>query len=105
MLAVLKNGGKQYLVKSGDIVKLEKIEAKVGESITFREVMFLGDDKKKPVVGDDFVKGVEIKAEVVSQQKDKKILVFKKKRRKDYKRLKGHRQHSTTIKINSIEAK
>jgi len=105
MLAVFKNGGKQYLVKAGDVIKLEKIEAKVGESITFSEVMFLGEGKENSVIGYDFVKGAKIKAEVVSQQKDKKILVFKKKRRKDYKRLKGHRQQSTTVKINSIEAR
>ena len=105
MLAVLKNGGKQYLVKTGDILKLDKINAKIGDSITLNEVMLLLNAEKKLNIGTDLINGAKIKAEVLSQQKEKKILVFKKKRRKDYKRLKGHRQHTTTIKINSIEAK
>jgi large subunit ribosomal protein L21 len=95
MLAVLKNGGKQYLVKSGDILKLDKINAEVGESIILSHARSLGDDGKE----------ITITAEILSQQRDKKILIFKKKRRKDHHRLRGHRQHSTFIKINAIGSK
>ena len=92
MLAVLKNGGKQYLVKSGDTVKLDKIKAEVGETVVLNQVTLVGGKGE----------AVEITAEILSQQKDKKILIFKKKRRKDHHRLRGHRQQSTFIKINAI---
>lgn len=103
MLAVLRNGGKQYLVKLGDTIRLEKINIKVGKSITFTQAVCFMNDKQSHQVDDSFVHKAQVKAEVVAQKKNKKILVFKKKRRKGYCRLKGHRQQFTFVKINTIE--
>jgi len=103
MFAVLRTGGKQYKVQKDDVIKVEKLEAEAGKTIDLNEVLFLSDGKKA-TIGEPLVKGASVKAEVLEQKKDKKIVVFKKKRRQNYRRTKGHRQQVTILKIKDIKA-
>ena len=102
MYAVIKTGGKQYKVAEGEFLKVEKLEGEVGDSIEFAEVLMVGGEKT--VVGAPLVSGATVTAKIASQGKDKKILVFKSKRRKDSRKLRGHRQHRTVLKIEKISA-
>jgi large subunit ribosomal protein L21 len=103
MFAVLKTGGKQYKVQSGDILRVEKLAADAGETIQFNEVLMLGGDK--PVVGAPFVKDAGVQAEVVDQIKGEKTINYVKRRRKhSSQRTKGHRQKLTLIKVTDILA-
>lgn len=102
MYAVIKTGGKQYKVAEGEFLKVEKLEGEVGDSIEFAEVLMVGGEKT--VVGAPLVAGATVTAKIASQGKDKKVLVFKSKRRKDSRKLRGHRQHRTVLKIESIKA-
>ncbi len=103
MFAVLKTGGKQYKVQSGDILRVEKLAADAGEKVQFNEVLMLGGDK--PVVGAPFVKDAGVQAEVVDQIKGDKVINFVKRRRKhSSKRTVGHRQKLTLIKVTDILA-
>ena len=103
MLVVLNNGGKQYLVKPGDIIRLEKINTRIGDSITLTQATCITETKNLGKKSDSFLKKAYIKAEIVAHHKDKKITLFKKKRRKGYCKLQGHRQQLTLVKINTIE--
>ena len=105
MFAVLDTGGKQYDVKKGSIIKTEKLPAKLGETVLFDKVLIVNGEKGSVSLGEPYVKGAVVKAEVLNQDKDKKIIVFKKKRRQGYRRKQGHRQESTVLKITSIEVK
>jgi len=101
MFAVLKTGGKQYKVQSGDILRVEKLAADAGETIQFNEVLMLGGDKT--VVGAPFVKDAGVQAEVVDQIKGEKTINYVKRRRKhSSQRTKGHRQKLTLIKVTDI---
>ena len=104
MYAVVTSGGKQYKVQEGEILRVEKIPGDVGSSITFDQVLMVADGDKvnigQPVLDDALVEG-----HIVEQGKGKKIIVFKYKRRKRYRRKQGHRQQFTAIKIDSIKAK
>lgn len=102
MYAVIKTGGKQYRVTEGDLVKVEKISGEVGQKVQLGDVLALGegDDIK---IGTPVVEGASVVGEVVEQGKDKKIVVFKKKRRKGYKKTQGHRQQYTAVKIQEIK--
>ncbi len=100
MYAVIKTGGKQYKVESGDILKLEKIAAEEGKEVIFNEVLALGD-----TVGTPLVDGASVKALVLKQAKDAKVIVFKKKRRQNYRRKNGHRQQITLVKITDVIGK
>ncbi|RII31194.1 MAG: 50S ribosomal protein L21 [Geobacter sp.] len=102
MYAVIKTGGKQYKVSEGEFLKVEKLEGEVGDSIEFAEVLMVGGEKT--VVGAPLVAGAMVTAKIAVQGKDKKILVFKSKRRKDSRKLRGHRQHRTVLKIEKISA-
>jgi large subunit ribosomal protein L21 len=102
MYAVIKTGGKQYKVAEGDFLKVEKLDGIVGDTIEFAEVLMLGGDSIK--VGAPLVAGAKVTAKVAIQGRDKKILVFKSKRRKDYRKLVGHRQPHTVLKIEKISA-
>ncbi|WP_298835839.1 50S ribosomal protein L21 [uncultured Roseobacter sp.] len=103
MFAVLKTGGKQYKVQSGDMLRVEKLAADAGETVQFNEVLMLGGDKT--VVGAPFVKDAGVQAEVVDQVKGEKVINFVKRRRKhSSKRTKGHRQKLTLIKVTDILA-
>ena len=101
MFAIVKTGGKQYRVNEGDVLKLEKLEGEAGSKITLDEVLMVGDDKGVKV-GAPFLKGAKVTVEVLEQKKDKKITVFKKKRRHNYRRKKGHRQQITVVRITKI---
>ncbi|MGB7243845.1 MAG: 50S ribosomal protein L21 [Sulfitobacter sp.] len=103
MFAVLKTGGKQYKVQSGDMLRVEKLAADAGDTIQFNDILMLGGDK--PVVGVPFVKDAGVQAEVVDQIKGEKVINFVKRRRKhSSKRTKGHRQKLTLIKVTDILA-
>jgi len=103
MFAVLRTGGKQYKVQKDDVIKVEKLDGEAGKVIDLNEVLFLSDGKKA-TIGEPLVKGAIVKAEVLEQKKDKKIVIFKKKRRQNYRRTKGHRQPVTILKIKDIKA-
>ena len=100
MYAVIKTGGKQYTVASGDVVKLEKIAGEEGKEVIFNEVLALDD-----TVGTPLVSGASVKATVLKQARDAKVIVFKKKRRQNYRRKNGHRQSVTIVKITDIIGK
>ena len=101
MLAVFKTGGKQYSVKSGQVLKVEKLNGNKGDSISFDKVLAL-TDANNHTVGDPLVKGASIKAKIIDQIRDKKIIVFKKRKRQNYRHTQGHRQYLTVVKIESI---
>lgn len=100
--AVIRTGGKQYRVSEGDLVKVEKLAGEVGATITLGDVLFIGGNGEVKI-GAPLVANATVTGEIVSQAKAKKVLVFKKKRRKSYSRQKGHRQQQTTLKITGIE--
>ncbi len=101
MFAVFQSGGKQHRVTEGDVVKLELIDAEPGEEVVFDQVLMLanGDDVN---VGAPYVEGRQVKAEVLRNERNKKIRVIKFKRRKGYMRRQGHRQWFTEVKITAI---
>jgi large subunit ribosomal protein L21 len=103
--AVIQTGGKQYKVKASDILKIEKIKNSKPESkIEFNEVLAYGDDKTLEV-GSPLVKGAKVEAELMKNSKNRTILIFKKRRRKNSRRKNGHRQQYSLIKIKKIFAK
>ena len=104
MIAIFENRGKQYKAKIGDFLKLPKIsELKKNDSVTFDKVIFMKDDKGQTVIGSPLISGVQIICQVIEQIRDKKIIVFKKKRRHNYRRKIGHRQDLTLLKIKEIK--
>ena len=104
MIAIFENRGKQYKAKIGDFLKLPKISTlKKNDYVTFDKVIFMKDDKGQTIIGSPLVSGVQIICQVIEQIRDKKIIVFKKKRRHNYRRKIGHRQDLTLIKIKEIK--
>ncbi len=103
MFAVIKTGGKQYRVAANDVLKVEKLPGNAGDTVNFDAVLMLGGDN--PVIGDPYVAGASVAGEILEQTRDKKILVFKKKRRKKYRRTKGHRQYQTIVRVTDILAR
>jgi len=103
MYAVIKTGGKQYKVASGDVILVEKLEAEAGNSISLTEVLMIGDGANI-TVGAPTVAGASVAAEVVDQVKADKVIIFKKNRRHNYRRKNGHRQKLTALKITGINA-
>tara|TARA_B100001123_G_C15323442_1_gene1028684 strand:+ start:226 stop:732 length:507 start_codon:yes stop_codon:yes gene_type:complete len=101
MIAIFKTGGKQYCVEPGQILKVEKLEGEKGDSLTFSEILIISD-KSQNDIGNPLVKGASINAKIIDQIKDDKIIVFKKRRRKNSKQTRGHRQKLTLLKIESI---
>jgi large subunit ribosomal protein L21 len=101
MYAVIKTGGKQYRVQPGEHLRVEKLAVDKGAKITFSEVLMVGGDTHR--IGKPFVSGVSVQAEVVAQDRAKKIIVFKLRRRKNYRRKYGHRQPFTELRITGIE--
>ncbi|MCR9130431.1 MAG: 50S ribosomal protein L21 [Alphaproteobacteria bacterium] len=101
MYAVIKTGGKQYKVAEGDILKVEKLDAEAGDVVAFDEVLMLGGDGDA-MVGSPTVDGASVTGEVLDIRKDKKVLVFKKRRRQNYRRKKGHRQWIAVISVAEI---
>ena len=103
MYAVIRTGGKQYRVAKDDVIRVEKLEAESGAKVTLDQVLLVGG-KGDPRVGKPLVDGASVTAEVVDQARSRKVIVFKKKRRKNYRRTHGHRQHQTVLKITGIRA-
>ncbi len=103
MYAVIKTGGKQYRVKEGDVFNVERLREDVGAELTFDEVLAVGEGASIKI-GKPHVAGAKVSATIVAQDRARKIIVFKFKRRKNYQRKRGHRQYFTRIKINSISA-
>ena len=104
MYAVVKTGGKQYRVSKDDVLTVEKLDGDKGDTLELAEVLAMGDGKSI-TVGNPLVEGARVAATVLEQKKSDKIVVFKKKRRKNYRRTRGHRQQVTVIRINDILAK
>jgi large subunit ribosomal protein L21 len=102
MYAVIKNGGKQYKVQEGDIINLDKMSKESKEKIEFTDVLMIGGDELQ--VGSPFVDGAKVEAEVVNEGKDKKVIIFKKRRRKDSKLKRGFRREYTRVRITKISA-
>jgi len=94
--AIFQTGGKQYRVQVGDTIKVEKINA--DKDVEFDKVLMIGDK-----IGNPYIEGARIVATVVEQKRDDKVLVFKKKRRQNYRRTRGHRQYITVLKIKEIK--
>ena len=101
MFAVIKTGGKQYKVAKDDVIAVEKLDGDPGATVELTDVLMVGDDKAQ-TAGTPLVEGATVAAEVVKQDRSAKIIVFKKKRRKDYRRTKGHRQQVTVLRITDI---
>ena len=101
MFVVLKNGGKQYKVQTGDIIKLDYLGQDKGKTLSLKEVIACNMDNKD-YIGSPYLNNVEVKIEILENKKDKKVLVFKKRRRHNSRRLNGHRQSLSVVKINDI---
>ena len=102
MIAVIKTGGKQYKVSLGDKIKIEKIVGKEGKEISFKEVLLV-EKNKKLEIGTPLVKGAKVIGKILSQGKDKKIIIFKYKPKTRYKKKQGHRQLFTEVEITNID--
>lgn len=105
MFAIIKTGGKQYKVREGDEIKIEKLDKEEGEEVVFEDVLLVAedDDPEKTEIGDPNLDAV-CKGEVLAQTKDDKVIIFKFKPKTNYKKKKGHRQPKTKVRINAIEA-
>ncbi|MFC2160677.1 50S ribosomal protein L21 [Acidobacteriota bacterium] len=101
MFAVIKTGGKQYKVQQGDILQVEKLGLDKEKTIIFKEVLLV-EDGKKTLIGTPFVDKAKVHAVIIENIKDDKVIVFKKKRRKQYKKIQGHRQELSRIRIEDI---
>ncbi|YCI02529.1 50S ribosomal protein L21 [Ensifer sp. D2-11] len=103
MFAVIKTGGKQYRVAANDVITIEKLEGVAGDKIEFTEILMVGVGADA-TIGVPFVEGAVVSAEVVDQGRAKKVIAFKKRRRQNSKRSRGHRQHQTIVRILDIAA-
>jgi large subunit ribosomal protein L21 len=103
MFAVIKTGGKQYRVAEGDVIKVERLETEAGATLALDEVLMVGEGADARI-GAPFVTGATVSAEVIAQDRGPKIIVFKKKRRQNYRRKNGHRQDLTVLRITGISA-
>ena len=101
MYAIIESCGRQYKVSEGDVVFFEKLDVEEGKKITFDHVVLVSDDKKVEV-GSPYVKGVKVEGKVVAHGKHKKILVYKYKAKKNYRRTQGHRQPYTKVEITKV---
>lgn len=99
--AVFESGGKQHRVAPGEVIALERVDAEPGASVTFDKVLLLATDKETKV-GAPLVEGAAVSATVLEQFRDRKVVIFKKKRRKNFRRRQGHRQNLTRVRIEAI---
>ena len=99
MFAVIRTGGKQYKVAKNDVIAVEKLAGSAGDKVEIGEVLAAGDK-----IGAPLISGAKVLAEIVKQFRDEKVIIFKKRRRHNYRRKKGHRQYLTQIKITDIKA-
>jgi large subunit ribosomal protein L21 len=102
MQAVIKTGGKQYTVRPGDIIRIEKLKGNPGDTVEFSEVLMISDPEKGTKVGSPLVENVKVKGKILGHKKGEKIIVFKFKRKKGYRRKRGHRQIYTSVEIMDI---
>ncbi len=100
MYAVIRTGGKQYRVQEGDVLRVEKLDTEVGQEVVFEDVLLVGEGDAIKVGSD--IADSSVKAVVTEQARDKKVVIFKKRRRKNYRLTKGHRQSFTAVKIGAI---
>lgn len=103
MFVILETGGKQYRVSEGNTLNVEKLDANEGEKVILDKVLFVQKDNGEIMVGQPVVENVKVEAEVVENYREEKIIIFKKRRRKNSKRKNGHRQEKTELKILSIK--
>ena len=103
MYAIVRTGGKQYQVAPGERLRVEKLAGDIGETVELTDVLLVADGEEVKI-GQPVVEGAKVTAQIVEQDKAKKVLVFKKKRRKGYKVKRGHRQHYTGLEIKDISA-
>jgi len=102
MFAIVKTGGKQYTVAENDVIVVEKLAGEAGSEIKLEDILLVGAEGKT-TVGTPLVKGAAVTAEILDQGKGDKVIIFKKKRRQNYRRTKGHRQEQTVLRIKSIK--
>ena len=103
MYAIVETGGKQYKIREGEMLRVEKLEGDIGDAVTFDKVLMVGRDDDVRI-GTPVVDGAIVRGQIVTQGKARKIIVFKYRRRKRYRLKKGHRQMLTTLRIDAIEA-
>ncbi len=101
MYAVVKTGGKEYRISQGDLIRVEKMEGKIGDQVTMKDILMVSHEGQVQV-GNPLLANAVITGEIVQQVKGKKVLTYKMKRRKNYRRTKGHRQTYTYIRVNDI---
>ena len=102
MYAIIQTGGKQYRVAPGDVLRVERLPGERGDAVQLDQVLLVSDDLGSVRVGTPLVANARVKGQIVRQGRAKKVLVFKKKRRKGYKRTQGHRQYFTAVQIQEI---
>jgi large subunit ribosomal protein L21 len=102
MYAVIETGGKQYRVAQGDVIKVELLDAEAGSDVSFDQVLMVGRDGQKPVLGAPFISGGKVTGKVKGNGRTDKVFTFKLRRRKNYRRRAGHRQHFTEVEITGI---
>ncbi|HEY3645019.1 MAG TPA: 50S ribosomal protein L21 [Gammaproteobacteria bacterium] len=102
MYAVIETGGKQYRVAQGDVIKVELLDAEAGSDVSFDQVLMLGKDGEKPKLGAPFISGGKVTGKVKANGRTDKVFTFKLRRRKNYRRRAGHRQHFTEVEITGI---
>ena len=104
MFAVIRTGGKQYRVSPNDVLKIEKVEAEAGSTMTFTDVLAVGPDDGAPTLGTPTVAGASVTATVIAQDRLDTVIIFKKRRRQNSRRRNGHRQRVTVVRIAGISA-
>ena len=104
MYALIESGGKQYKVSEGTVLKVEKLEAAAGDRLSIDKVLMVNDENGNVKVGNPLVSNARVEVEVMEQGREKKVVVFKYKRRKNYRKKQGHRQPFTRLKVLTIEA-
>lgn len=104
MQAVIKTGGKQYIVKPGDVIDVEKLDGEKGDTVNFEDVLLVTADDNSTKVGKPLVENAKVEGKILTQKSGEKITVFKFKRRKGYRRKAGHRQKLTSVEITGINA-
>jgi large subunit ribosomal protein L21 len=103
MYAIVQAGGKQYRVSEGDVLRIERTDGEPGQEILLDKILLVGNDQEGVRVGTPFLEDVRVRAEILAQRRGRKIVVFKFKRRKNYRKKQGHRQDYTGIRIKAIE--
>lgn len=103
MFAVIKAGGRQYRVAADDVIEVDRMAGEAGETVTFGEVLMVGGGDDAPVIGAPLVEGATVQGTLVEHFRDRKVIAFKKRRRQNSRRTRGHRQHLTLVRITAIE--